>query len=341
MIRPWQTAPRMSPATANANGECAPAPAESGSPIATRMLLFGAQACLASLMVAGREALYTIPANALAYSRILGGAALFGLLSLLSRRVVIQRDDWPRLVACGAVGVAANQFCFLNGLARSTATNASVLSTTIPVLTAIAAVVLRVERFQLRRAMGIGLALAGALVLLGAERLSGGADHLLGNGMILGNCLCWALFLVLVRPLTARHSPIPLAANLFFVGTLVALPLGLPALVAFVPRMTPIDGAYIAFIIVVPTVGAYAFNQLALRTAEPSLVATYWYLLPILGTAGAMARLGERPGLRAVVAAGLICGGIFVGSRPRRNEARLRARRGRAESELQTADRMY
>jgi drug/metabolite transporter (DMT)-like permease len=67
----------------------------------------------------------------------------------------------------------------------------------------------------------------------------------------------------------------------------------------------------------VPTVGAYLLTQIALRRAEPSLVATYIYLQPILAALGAMAILGERPGARTATAAALIFGGVFLSGRVR------------------------
>ena len=164
------------------------------------------------------------------------------------------------------------------------------------------------------RLTGIALALLGALLLIELDKLAIDPRYLLGNLMILMNCVSWALFLVLVRRLTPRYPPMALAASLFAVGVIVATPICISSVVEFAPRLTGTDAGYLGFIILVPTVGAYAFNQMALQRAEPSLVAAYWYLLPILGTLGAVIRLGERPGLREIIATILICCGLFFSS---------------------------
>ena len=103
-----------------------------------------------------------------------------------------------------ASGVAANQELFVQGLARSTATNASVLGSTIPVFTALIAIVLGRERAQLRRLAGIAIAFAAVAALVGADRMSMSSDHALGSAMILINSLCYGTYLVVVRPLAGQ-----------------------------------------------------------------------------------------------------------------------------------------
>jgi len=177
-------------------------------------------------------------------------------------------------------------------------------------------VLFRSERFRWNRAIGIALALGGALTLLGVDGFSADGAHLLGNAMILVNCMSYALFLVLVRPLSSRYPALQLVAMLFGVaGVAVAIPGGL-AWAELAPRLTGHDVGLLAFIVAVPTVGAYSLTQMGLRRAESSVVATYIYLQPVFGVTLATIFLGERPGARVAVAAALIFTGVFVSTRP-------------------------
>jgi drug/metabolite transporter (DMT)-like permease len=224
--------------------------------------------------------------------------------------------DWPMIVFCALLGVVGNQMLFMHGLVRSTATNAAVLGSTIPVFTALFALALGREAVRAPRLAGIGVAMCGAVVLALArgDGPSMGSEHLTGNLMILGNSACYGLYLVVVRPLALRYSPIVLIAALFMVGTILVAPFGVYAWT----QAAPLDGdtlASLAFLILVPTWGAYSLTQIALRHAESSLVASWIYLQPVVTATGAMIFLRERPGAATGVAAAFIFGGVWLSTR--------------------------
>lgn len=279
------------------------------------LMLVAAQLGFASLAVVGRVALADVPANAVVLTRVAGGALVFFALARRGGPVRVAPADRPRLVLCALLGVVVNQLLFVNGLDRTTAVNASILSTTIPVFTAGFAVAAGLERWRASRFAGIGLALGGALLLVGAERLSAGGGHATGNAMIVANCVSYALFLVLVRPLADRYRPMVLVALLFGAALPVVAPFGLVAWARFAPELAGRHVALLAFIVAVPTVGAYALVQLALERADASLAAAYIYLQPVFATAGAVALLGERPGARAAAAAAMVFAGVYVSTR--------------------------
>lgn len=286
--------------------------------MSTHAILLGAQLCFASLAVVGRMAVGHIPPNVVVATRIVGGMLAFATIAA-TRGVLARprRADLVRLIACAFLGVVANQTLFLNGLAHSTATNGSLLGATAPVYAAVFAVLAGHERFSAQRAGGIALALAGAALLVGLERVSTDPAHLAGNVMIVVNAISYALFLVLVGPLAARYPPLGLIALLFVAGAVLITPVGVVAWAHFAPEATRVDAAFLAFLVAVPTVGAYGLTQVALARAEPSLVATYIYLQPVLATAGAALLLGEPIGPRTLAAAAMILAGVFTSSRAR------------------------
>ncbi len=291
----------------------------------THAILVAAQLCFAALPVVGRLALAGIPPNAVVYTRLVGGAAIFWVIARARGSVRVARADLPLVALCALMGVGLNQLLFVNGLARSTATNASLLGATSPVFAAVIAVVTGRERFLPRRMLGIAIALAGVLVLVGVEGLSLDATHAIGNLMLVANSLCYALFLLLGRRLSLRYAPMTLVALLFACGTVLLAPLGAPALAAFAPIATARDVAFLAVLVAVPTVGAYSLTQIALRRADASLVASYIYLQPLLATTAAVWLLGERPGPRTAMAAALILAGVAVSARAAVSGAPTRA----------------
>lgn len=276
--------------------------------MSVHVLLVLVQLCFASLAVFGKAALGHVPANAIVLTRVAGAAIVFLLLA--RGRGGFARRDLPRIVACSLLGVVLNQILFLNGLARTTAVNASVLGSMIPVFTAAVAMLTRREPPRAGRLFGIAVAMTGTLILVRGEGFSFSDDHTVGNLLIVANSLSYACFLVLARTLAGRIAPTTFVALLFASALPFVAPLGVVAWTSFTPTGT--DLALLAFIVAVPTVGAYGLNQLALQRAEASLVAAYVYLQPLLATVGAMVLLGERPGIRVLIAGVLILLGLTV-----------------------------
>jgi drug/metabolite transporter (DMT)-like permease len=290
----------------------------------THLFLVLAQLCFASLSIAGRIAFdpkNPIPPHALVFTRMLGGALVFYAFARQRGPVRVERGDRGLLALCALLGVVLNQVLFINGLARTTAISASLISATIPVFTALFAVLLGRERFRWARAAGIVLAMTGVFVLFDLRNLSTSGAHLLGNVMCVINCACYAMFLVLVRPLSAKYRPMSLVAMMFVVALCAFSPLGLASWWELAPRLGWREVGLLGFIVAFPTVGAYSLTQLGLRRVESSLVATYIYLQPVFATLGAVLILHERLRPQAGVAAGLIFIGVWVSTRRARSAA--------------------
>jgi drug/metabolite transporter (DMT)-like permease len=291
----------------------APAPASAWRVHLTLILV---QVAFGGFHVVAKAVIGGMPPLALAAIRV--GIATPILMALAWRRdhYVPSRRDLPILALLGGLGVFANQALFVTGLKFTTATNASILMTSIPVFTIGVAALLGIERITPHRLVGIVLSVAGALVLVNPFRFS--ADHAgaLGNAMILGNGLCYALFLVLQRPVVLRIPWRTVIAASFFFGTLGVLPVGMPALLALGPSKVG-TGSWlgVAYIILFPTVFAYAASTWAVRRSSPALVSAYNTLQPLVASILAATFLGERFGWGEGIGFALIVAGLWEVSR--------------------------
>ena len=254
----------------------------------------------------------------LALAAIRVGAATPVLMALAWRRdrFLPARRDLPMLALLGGLGVFANQVLFITGLKFTTATNAGILMTSVPVFAAGAAALMGIERITLNRSIGIALSVAGALVLVNPFRFTAGRSGALGNGLILTNGLCYALFLVLQRPVLTRIPWRTVTAAAFFFGGLGVLAVSLPALLALEPARVG-TGAWlgVAYIIVFPTIFAYAASTWAIRRSSPALVAAYNTLQPLVASSLGVTFLGERFGWAEGVGFALIAAGLWQVSR--------------------------
>lgn len=287
------------------------------SPLAVHGTLVLVQVAFASLAVFGKMAMHTVPPLGLALARI-GGTALVLVALEVGRSGLprIPRADLLRLALYSVIGVAGNQMLFLSGLSRTTAINAVVLTSTIPVFTVAAAIVLGRERPRPALLAGIVVSLAGVLWLVGVDGFHVGLDTVVGDVLITVNCAGYAVYLVLVRDVIARHGARRVVAVAFAMGALLALPFGAGPLVAAVPRMDTTATLLVVYIVLVPTTFTYLANAWALRFARASVVAIYIYVQPVVAGVLAVWLLHEEPSARAFVAAIAVFVGIALVTEP-------------------------
>jgi drug/metabolite transporter (DMT)-like permease len=225
--------------------------------------------------------------------------------------ILLSRRDLLQLAFLGSLGVTVNQILFILGLQHTTASNASILMTCLPVFAVAAGALLGIEAIGPRRALGIALAVAGALVMVNPMRFSS-SGMALGNLLILGNCLSYALFLVFQRPILRRLPWRTVIAGSFVFGGTAVFLASLPALAALdfraVPATTWLGILYIALF---GTVVAYAVNTWAVRRSSPALVAAYGMLQPVVTAGLAATFLGETLGWAEGVGFALIVAGLW------------------------------
>jgi drug/metabolite transporter (DMT)-like permease len=283
-----------------------------GIDLRVHAVLVGTQVFFGLFHVVGKAVLAELPPLALAGLRILGAAPILAAVAWHYDRVLPRPRDLPVLALLGGLGVFANQVFFILGLERTTATNAAILMTSVPVLTVAVAALFQVERLGPRRLLGVALSVAGALVLLGPGQLQFGARVAVGNALILTNCVCYAAFLVLQRPVLRRLPWRTVIAWAFLLGGLGVLAVAGPAL-ARLPEIHVSGRAWlgVAYIVLFPTAIAYALATWAVRRSSPALVAAYITLQPLVAAVFAAIFLGERLGWPQGVGFALILAGLF------------------------------
>lgn len=300
------------------------------TPRSAHLALFGVQVCFASWAISGKLALAHLGVHGILAFRVAGGSLGFLAIAIGAHKIARWRGDpewrwptrreWVLITLYAGLGMITNQLFFLHGLRLTTATNATVLGTTIPVFTAGIAIMLGRERATAGRLIGLAIALAGVLVIARVDKFDLSDGHVRGNLFIIVNSLSYSLFLVFVRDVRERFPPTQLVALLFIVAGLVLVPLGAGSFIAVAPSLTSRTWLMLVFIVLVPTLGAYSLNQYALRHAESSLVALYVYVQPVLVALMAAWLLDERPTWRTGVAAALVFTGVGVATRPQRGE---------------------
>jgi drug/metabolite transporter (DMT)-like permease len=291
----------------------------SESLIAVHFALLAVQLSFSGFHVVGKVMLETMPPLALATTRVLFATPLLvGLAWWKDRRLPSWRY-WPHLALLGLLGVFLNQILFVVGLKYTTATNAAILMPSIPVFAVGMGWLTKVERVGPRRILGVLLAAAGAVTLLDPRSFSLGDSSALGTLLILVNCLSYATFLVLQRPLLAKLPWRTVIAWSFLFGGVGVTLVGMPALgTVDVPGVGMEVWLGVLYIALFPTFLGYLLNTWAVRRSSATLAAAYTTVQPLLTAMLAMVFLAERLGGPQIAGFVLIAAGLWLVSWRRR-----------------------
>ena len=272
------------------------------------------QFLFASLTVVAKFVLPSISPTGIVFFRVAGSAvAFYALQRTLVRERVTDRRDLAALAGLAVIGVVLNQVLFLEGVKRTTAINTNIMVTTIPVFTIAIALLLRRERATWPKLGGIGLAAAGAIYLIGPDRLRLDPSTALGNALVACNACSYAAYLVLSKRLLERYRPLTVVTHVFIFGAVMILPFGLAALRDVALWRVPARALFgLGYIVLLSSLLAYYLSLWALQRTASSLVAMYVYLQPVMTVVAAPLVLGEHITPRSLVAAGVIFGGLAL-----------------------------
>jgi len=142
--------------------------------------------------------------------------------------------EWRDLTLMALLGMVGFTVLMFEGLKRTAAADAGIITATLPAVAAVLGVVFAGDRLSRLQQLAIALAVAG-LVLVQASGAAPGPSTLLGNLLIGGAVLCEASFVLLGKRLAPPYRPLRLALGANLVGLVLSVPLALPQLPAFDP----------------------------------------------------------------------------------------------------------
>ncbi|MGH2898278.1 MAG: DMT family transporter, partial [Solirubrobacteraceae bacterium] len=218
------------------------------------------------------------------------------------------------LLALGVLGNGIYQYFFIEGIARTRASDAALVVAATPAFIAIISRVRGIERVTTRGVLGIALSVSGiALVVLGTARATDGRASLIGDLLVLLGSAAWAIFTVLLKPYTERVDGIQLSAFTMAGGALTFLAVASPAIVAASwSTMPPLGWVAIAFSAVFALVIAYYFWYRGVRVIGPTRTAMFSNLQPVIAVLMAWVLLGETPTAWQCVGAASIMTGLLL-----------------------------
>lgn len=265
-----------------------------------------------STYLAMRFAVETLPPFAMAAARFLtSGAILLAYTCWWRRETPPTRSDWQRAFVVGALLMIGGNASVLWAVQRVPSGVAALVVATTPIWLAL----FQRKRPSLRAITGMALGLCGVVVLVGPAAFAG-SERIDASGVVVLTIasISWAAGSLVQRAGTTTSPLMGTGAQMVAGGALLVL------LAAAFGELGPLDlaagsaksyGALVYLTIFGSLLGFTSFAWL-MRNDEPSRVATYCYVNPviavILGALFAHEELSGRVGL----AAALIVAGVVV-----------------------------
>lgn len=262
---------------------------------------------------AAKGLLSEMPPVLLAGLLYLGSGLGLGLVMLLRGRAgaALSRADLPWLAAAVACGGVAGPVLMMTGLARTSASAASLLLNLETFFTALLAWTMFGERADRRLAAGLALALSGAAVLSWPEAGAWDAARWQGSLLILGACLAWGLDNNLSQRISGK-DPVSIAALKGLAAGAVncAWAFSAGALLPG-PRLLA-EAGLLGFLSYGVSLVCFI---LALRRLGSARTGLFFSLAPFFGAAVGIVFLGEPLTARLLLAAALMAAGTGLAAR--------------------------
>ncbi|WP_026957479.1 DMT family transporter [Aliagarivorans taiwanensis] len=266
--------------------------------------------------IAGRLVADSVPPMALSYWRWVLGMllALPWVAGGMWRQRRVIAKHWGILLLLGTLGVASFNSLVYLGLQNTTATNALIINSTIPMFILLFNWALLKGGLDKRQLLGMLLSFLGVLALLvkGDWRSLSSLQINAGDPWIVLSSMVWAGY-----SLGLRFKPAALSGGSFLGVTLIIGVLVLsPLYWWWIPRtpfaLSPLNIGALSYVAVFPSLLAYmAWNQ-GVKVLGAATAGQYIHLMPLFGAGLSLTILDEQLAWFHAQGAGLIALGLVM-----------------------------
>lgn len=237
------------------------------------------------------------------------------------------------LIPLGMLGFGGYQVAWTLGLTQITAGDSALLIAASPVVTAMLAGAVGMDRLTAPKLAGALVAFAGVAVVIGSGTTLTLGASLLGDLLTLAAAVMWAVYTVVGTRMLRQVDPLQATAWTVLGGTLFLLPLGAWDLLTSPPQ--PLGPAVVIALLYSGALAAGIANVFvlnAIRYVGPTRVSASQFLVPAFAVVMGALFLAEPVGI-GQVAGGLVIvigvwttrrAGVIPGGVPARVRARFR-----------------
>ena len=242
---------------------------------------------------------------------VIGGTFLLGFAFLRGERFPTSRRDLFNIFMVSLSITTVSSGLLVFGVSRVTAGVASLVASTMPMFTAVLALVLM--KTQISRLAGLGLAVGFAGTLVLASPSLGGGSGTIGIVSLIVSAIAWAFGNVYMKWQDMTNvSPIMLVGVQLYMSAMCLIPFAL--MVEGTSDTEWTIGLFAPLLYAAIPANAVTFALLAtvVRKATPTQAASTAYLIPLFGVFFGWLIRDERLGIVELMGGVLIIMGVYV-----------------------------
>lgn len=268
--------------------------------------------------------------------RVLGAMVLFWIVSFFGKREHVSPGDLVKLFGASLLAIVFNQGCFIFGVGLTSPVDASIITTSMPLVAMILAAFILKEPVTGKKILGIVAGASGALLLILGSNNGAGAVRTAGEYYIWGDLLVllaqcsYALYIVLFKEFVGRYSPVTIMKWMFTYSFLCLLPFSYDDLIA--TDWSTLDwhaSLSLVYIVAGSTFLSYILVIVGQKRLRPTVAGMYNYVQPLVASIVAVCWGMDSFNLTKILSVILIFGGVYL----------VTASRSRADMERDAAAR--
>lgn len=225
-----------------------------------------------------------IPPTTMALLRFTIASLLLGiLLKKVEPRATVANVDLPKMAVGGILGITC-YFYFENmGVKLSTAVNASLIVTVIPIIAISLDVLFFHSKITGLKLLAVGIALIGTYLSVTANgKIEFNSINFKGNMLMIGAMVSWALYTLLNKSLQGKYSGVCMITYQTSFGTLCLLPLALLEYQEW-RAFSIMAFWHVLFLAICCSVGCYLLYMYVLKHLDVAITTIYLNVVPIIG----------------------------------------------------------
>lgn len=255
-------------------------------PLIAHLCMLCAGTCWGLMAPIGKDAMLNgIDGIDLVSFRVLGGALLFWLTSLFTKKEHVPVKDILLLGCAGLFALVFNQCSYTIGLNLTSPSNSSIMTTSMPIFAMVLSFFILREPLSAMKAGGVAMGCGGAVILIvsSASAANARVGDLRGDVLCMMAQLSFALYLALFSKLVRRYSVITVNKWMFLWASLYILPIASSHLMAndwsAVALTTWAEAGFVVFF---GTFVSYLLMMAGQQVLRPTVVSVYNYVQPIV-----------------------------------------------------------
>ena len=256
----------------------------------------------------GKSALQEFSAISVTTFRMVGAAAAFWILSIFCKHV--DHRDMLKIFFASLFALVFNQGVFIFGLSMTSPIDASIVTTTLPIVTMIVAAIYLKEPITNKKVLGIFVGAMGALILIMSSQAASS-----GNGSLIGDLLClvaqisFSIYLTVFKGLSQRYSAVTINKWMFIYASMCYIPFSYQDISVIqwgsIPTVAILQ---VLYVVLGGSFLAYLCIMTAQRLLRPTVVSMYNYMQPIAAIIMGMGSFGWEKG----IAITLVFLGVYI-----------------------------